>query len=218
MRSSRLVSRSISFVTALSLVSLVLARPALADAAPPSTGTVASPPPAPIEVHPVLQPVRHGFVIAPMPVQNGVVLAGSDLYRALGRPDLAQSYDHRMAAKLALVGASFASLVAGGVLMGANMPHRECAFGAQPDPFTLPPLECHTAGGGAPFDVGVGLVALVPLFLGVGALMSAEPIDAAERARLISEHNASSSPRPVSLNVAPTVSPEGGGLSLSARF
>jgi hypothetical protein len=205
-------SRSISLVTALLLTSLSLVRPARADTAP------ASPPAAaPVELREVVWGNRHGGMEhRQVPFQNNKILDGSDFYRAIGRDDLAHSYDSRMVGKRVLAGFGLAAGLVGGLMASVNMPKQVCDFPSNPNPSTIPSLMCHVEDGGAAYAAGLGMLIAGPVLLLVGVAIDPNPVSTDEQHRLLDAFNASL--KTPAASIAPTVTPDGAGLVVSRVF
>jgi hypothetical protein len=228
MRSSRFRLRALSIVTLFAFAFVASSgsfAPVARAASAPSDPTAVPP----IELHEVVWGGRHGEMQhAKVPFQNGSILDGANLYRALDRPDLVSAYHTRAAAKFALMGVGLAGLLAGGIATAVTMPHQSCDFVPVNDPLAAPMIACHTTGGGTAHDVALGATLASPLLFVAGMLISTDPVGTAERDRLIdafnaaharSEADARSPAQPaVAIGVAPTLSPEGAGLALSGRF
>jgi hypothetical protein len=228
MRSQRSRFRLISLVTLFAFVfvtfSTSLGRTARAATPAPDARAV-----QPIELREVVWgesggPMTHTRVA----FQDGKILDGSDLYRAIGRPDLSSRYDNRVATKLVLLGVGMVGLLAGGIATGMTLPHQTCQASPPGDPFTPPTITCQTEGGGVAHDVALGVTIASPLAILAAMLLQADPLGPAERNQLIDGFNASlahpaaqeaeSAKARLALDVAPTVSPDSVGAVLSGRF
>ena len=167
------------------ILGLTLAAPAGARAEPPAPE---APPPAGrivLQVVPVVSGDHHGVTtslsVVPVLASTGAPLLGGDLYRALGRDDLAAEYQARQARRsvLAVVGSG---LVLGGLAYAAT----------RPGPGTELPADQFRAGmdeqsrgqtRGMLVSLGGGVL------LAVAALLDPNPVDEAGRLRLIEEHD-----------------------------
>jgi hypothetical protein len=230
MRRSQLRSRSISVTVLVLFSSVALSVPRTGHATPVNP---AGPAPQPIELRTLMGLDRHGAVIIrQLPFQGDTLLDGPALYRALHREDLVRAYERRQATRLTLAGAALVAILAGSVVAAGNLPRQDCSFPPMTDPFSIPPLVCHSRGGGAGMAAGVGLVLLGPLLLLGSGTMDPNPISLAERRALIDAFNATtgfqaptSPPAPLpaaspkfSLGATATVSAGGAGLMLRGAF
>jgi hypothetical protein len=197
----------------------VLILPAVARAAPPDDQPV-----APIELRDVVVGGRHGHeILRDVAYQNGAILDGARLYHALGRDDLARTYESRKATAVVLVTTGLLGIIGGLATAASDKPHDECELtSTSVGPFGIPSQtsQCHTVGGGTTFGVGIGSAVLGTMLAIVGAALDPEPVPKTERRRLVEEYNASLATTPPSarLELAPVFSLAGGGLSLRAHF
>lgn len=213
--------RSKSLVTSVAALSLFALRPAAARAEPPPS------PVAPIELRDLMVGTRHGVsIVRQVPFQAGVILDGARLYQVIGREDLVRAYEEHQATKTALESlGAFVALV-GFVAAAADKPHQECGVSNPAQP--IPSTECHEAGGGAAFAVGIFSALLGSVLTVAGAASDPEPASPEERRRLVDAFNASLA-RPgtaarddrgvgPTIGAAPVVTRGGAGVSLRATF
>jgi len=219
MRSQPFRSRSISLVVVFAFSFFVASASwtRAAHAAPAASETAAPPP---IELREVVWGDRVGGMRhAQVPFQNGKILDGTDLYSALDRPDLVDSYHRRVAAKATLVGLGLLGIAVGGVMTATTIPGQDCAPTASSTPFAAPTITCRATGGGPAHDVGIGIMLASPLVFLAGMLISPDPVETTERDGLIEEFNAArTQPHAGVDHVGPTLSPGGAGLAVSGRF
>jgi hypothetical protein len=161
--------------------------------------------------------------------QEGRPLEGAAFYRALGREDLARSYESRGGARVALAVAGFAALVTGAIVLASAKPETQC----DPPPKNIfqPPPVCRTDWKEGTIAAGIGLALLGPVLPVVGAFaIHADPVGPAERQRLVDAFNSSlghaaadgapTRPRPAAIRftATPTFSGSGAGLTVAAHF
>ncbi len=241
----RRASRSICSLVLLAFSSAVLVptaaradplspNPDLSAGAPP----IPPPPPLPtsslvhqpIELRDVFWGSRGLLVHDVFPFQGNRPLNGAELYRVMGREDLAQSYEKRGAAKIALAVASLGALLAGAITMADATPETHCDA-APKYPIVLQPPVCRTDWKSGQIATGVGLALLSPVLMLVAGLgFSTDPLSLAERRNLIDKYNASlgrpatdsapSVPRSGAnhLMAAPMLSSDGAGVTVGGRF
>jgi len=200
-----------------------------------TTSARAEPPPPkpspaqPIELREVFWSGRYGQMRhAERPFQGNRLLEGPDLYRALGREDLARAYESRGHAKIALAIAGLGALVLGAIVTASATPETRCDT---PPRNVIQPPVCRTDEKQGTVAAGIGMALLGPtLMLVAGFGVAAEPVAPAERQRLIDAFNASlapaaaagapTRPRPAAIRftASPTLSGSGAGVTLDARF
>jgi hypothetical protein len=159
---------------------------------PPRADAAAAPAPSVPQAAPALEAGR---------------LRGAGFYEAMGRPDLASSYRHRRAAKIAVVSAGGGVAVAGIALLlgeivftGVDSALRCWTLGSALDPSSAPPCPREEI---SPWPVAlVGVGAAVAL---VGAIIPIDPLTPTERHAL-------------QLGVAPAALGDGGSVLLRGRF
>jgi len=197
-------SRSVSVFVLLASSSATLSTtPARAD--PPSpVAPLAAPPaqPQPIELRQVVLESRYHYIRqVELPFQTGKLLQGADLYRALGREDLARAYETRGGAKVALAIAGLGALVTGAIVMASAKPDTRCD---PPSKNVFQPPVCRTGDHQGTVAAGIGIALLGPaLMMVAGFAFDLDPVSPAERRRLIAAFNASLS---------------GAGVNVGARF
>jgi hypothetical protein len=99
-------------------------------------------PSQPIELREVFWGDRYGGVRhGPFPFQGIRPLDGAALYRALGRDDLADAYESRVGAKIALSLTGLGAGVIGAFVLRSAMPDTQCDT---PPKYSLQPPVCRT--------------------------------------------------------------------------
>jgi hypothetical protein len=138
---------------------------------------------------------------------------GGDFYLSVGRPDLATAYRQRWGAKIGGIVAGGA-MTAFGVLWGIGDYLGHVAYDI--DHFSSCELqrpttpECDQTAGVAPW----AMAAIGGIVLASSLVVTADPVPAAERARLAREYDRHA----LQLGAAPMPRGEGGMLMLSGRF
>jgi hypothetical protein len=200
-----------------------------AAAAPPPITPLVSPPAGsqPIELREVFWGDRYGQVRhGPFPFQGSKPLDGAALYRALGRDDLARSYESRVDAKLGLGLIGLGAIVVGAFVLKGATPQTQCTT---PPKYSLQSPVCQTDWNDGTIATGIGVMASgLILLIANGVGLDANPVSWAERQKLIDAFNAAlahtttagARPRPSALRftASPTFSGSGAGLSVDARF
>ena len=168
-------------------------------------------------VLPPVMPIVPPASMRPIDLRSLPLLDGSDLYRALGRPDLAASYERRRSVKIGL-------RVAGGVALGVGVVWGivdllvvSFAAGAQ-TVLCVPTADTGSTGSicqGAPSLSGIPwLVALGGLGMVVApAFISTDPLNASEKRALLY-----GTPTSLSFSIAPTPAADGATFVAGGHF
>lgn len=157
------------------------------DAALPSSAGAAAAPGGRIvyQVVPIVsgdrREVRTSLVAVPVLASTGQPLLAADLYLELGRPDLAAAYDARQARRVTLTVAG-SVLALGGMIYAATRPGPDT--GLPPEQFRQA-MESQWQSQVHGMLAAIGGVAV----LAVAAFTDPNPVDEAERRRLVEAHN-----------------------------
>jgi hypothetical protein len=176
---------------------------------------------APVAPVAAVAPVTAAGAGPPIDLRVLPLLEGPDFYRLIGRPDLADQYEHRRSVKTGF-------RVAGGITLGVGvvwglLDLAATAFVGGAQAVLCPPASGSGANSGCqngPSASGVPwLVALGGLgMLVVPSFVSTDPLSPAERRALLDVPAGPRGQPAMSVSIAPAPAPGGGSLLLGGRF